>query len=352
MSFTYNDGGIRTSKTVNGVTTTYYLDGSRIVGEETNGNITVYFYDSLGLPIGFGYHASTYASGAFDVYWYEKNLQGDIVAIYNQAGTKIVSYYYDAWGACYTTNASSSVPTVVTNNPFRYRGYYYDIDLGLYYLNARYYDLNTGRFINVDSYVNGNGDIIGFNLFVYCSNNPIMFVDPSGKGFVDFFEKWWDSVVYHHSTIQETNTKVRAELVLGIVKDIQNYDSENTDEEKVLEANFFSSYKGTLVIKTRGDYALSFGVILLGRQYEDLSANTVRHEFGHRVQLDNMGLIRYIYKVAIPSVIANKMQDHGLPFDYYSSPWESEADYYGGATRQTFKDPWTEEDGYIKYIFR
>ena len=53
MSFTYNSDGIRTSKTVNGVTTTYYLDGSKIVGEETNGNITLYFYDSLRLPKGF-----------------------------------------------------------------------------------------------------------------------------------------------------------------------------------------------------------------------------------------------------------------------------------------------------------
>ena len=150
MSFTYNDGGIRTSKTVNGVTTTYYLDGSRIVGEETNGNITVYFYDSLGLPIGFGYHASTYASGAFDVYWYEKNLQGDIVAIYNHAGTKLLTYTYDAWGNFYTTNIASSVPTVVTNNPFRYRGYYYDTATELYYVSSRYYDPEIGRFINAD----------------------------------------------------------------------------------------------------------------------------------------------------------------------------------------------------------
>ena len=87
----------------------------------------------------------------FDVYWYEKNLQGDVVAIYNHAGTKLLTYTYDAWGACYTTNVASSVPSIVTNNPFRYRGYYYDVDLDLYYLNARYY--NTGRFISADGYV-------------------------------------------------------------------------------------------------------------------------------------------------------------------------------------------------------
>ena len=90
----------------------------------SRGPDALFFYDSLGLPIGFQYHASTYASGVFDVYWFEKNLQGDIVAVYDQAGNKIVSYKYDAWGDCYTTNAVSSVPTTVANNPFRYRGYY------------------------------------------------------------------------------------------------------------------------------------------------------------------------------------------------------------------------------------
>ena len=118
----------------------------------------------------------------FDVYWYEKNLQGDIVAIYNHAGTKLLTYTYDAWGNFYTTNIASSVPSVVTNNPFRYRGYYYDIDLGLYYLNARYYDANTGRFINPDSLMSGtNGSLHGFNLYAYCFNNPIQYVDHIGE---------------------------------------------------------------------------------------------------------------------------------------------------------------------------
>ncbi len=59
-------------------------------------------------------------------------------------------------------------------NPFRYRGYYYDIDTGLYYLQSRYYDPAIGWFINVDGYVNANGDIIGFNMGAYCSNNPVI----------------------------------------------------------------------------------------------------------------------------------------------------------------------------------
>ena len=80
-SFTYNESGIRTSKTVNGVTTTYYLSGSQIIAEETSGVLTVYIYDANGLPIGFIRNNTNY--------WYEKNLQGDIVAVYSETGSLV-----------------------------------------------------------------------------------------------------------------------------------------------------------------------------------------------------------------------------------------------------------------------
>ena len=73
---------------------------------------------------------------------------------------------------------------VRTYNPFRYRGYYYDTETGLYCLQSRYYNPQWGRFLNADGYVNANGDLIGFNMYAYCSNNPVMNVDPSGEGIV------------------------------------------------------------------------------------------------------------------------------------------------------------------------
>ena len=183
-SFTYNDEGIRTSKTKNGVITTYYLDGSRIVAEETSGNVTVYLYDSEGLPIGMQYHAASYAEDAWDIYWYEKNLQGDIVAVYNQSGTKLISYTYDAWGNISATYYNSGSSTTATKNPFRYRGYYYDVDLELYYLQTRYYDANTGRFISPDteSVISATPDALtDKNLYAYCDNNPVMRRDDDGE---------------------------------------------------------------------------------------------------------------------------------------------------------------------------
>ena len=127
------------------------------------------------------HRTTSYAEGAFDVFWYEKNLQGDIVAIYNSSGTKLVSYdYYDAWGNYTVSYSNSGASTGVVYNPFRYRGYYYDADLGMYYLQSRYYDAKICRFINADIYVSTGQGIIGFNMFAYCRNQVTTRVDDEG----------------------------------------------------------------------------------------------------------------------------------------------------------------------------
>ena len=186
-SFTYNDEGIRTSKTRNGTTTTYYLNGSQIVAEVTNSCVTLYVYDINGLPLGMQYHDADNPIDEWEIFWYEKNIQGDIIGVYDQAGTKLISYTYDAWGNFSENYLHSGVQySPVSKNPFTYRGYYYDRDLGFYYLNSRYYDSNTGRFISPDdaSYLGANGDINSYNLYAYCSNNPVMYQDPSGHSII------------------------------------------------------------------------------------------------------------------------------------------------------------------------
>ena len=185
MSFSYNSEGIRTTKTVNGVTTTYYLSGSKIIAEQTPSYTVIYLYEADGSPYGFQYISSTSSSAtAWESYVFEKNLQGDIVAVYDPWGAKYISYSYDAWGNATVTYHNGGASTSAAKNPFRYRGYYYDQDLGLYYNNTRYYDSKTCRWINADKYASTGQGMIGYNMFVYCGNNPIMLIDPTG-------EAWW-----------------------------------------------------------------------------------------------------------------------------------------------------------------
>ncbi len=155
------------------------------MGEEWDDKIILYLYDASGSPIGMMYRTTSYDIADWDVFWFEKNLQGDVVAVYNNVGTKVATYNYsDAWGNHLVSYSYGGSSTGAQYNPFRYRGYYYDTDLGMYYLQSRYYDPNTCRFINADGYVSTGQGLIGYNMFAYCGNNPVNRVDPTG-------EVWW-----------------------------------------------------------------------------------------------------------------------------------------------------------------
>ena len=177
----YDANGVRYSKVVPTnyytTTTSYFYDGNKLAQEKVivagmGGNPSTtyktYLYSSQGI-VGFAIGST--------VYTYRKNLFGDIIAIY-QGATKKAAYLYDAWGNCTITQDTDGVGTA---NPFRYRGYYWDNDLQLYYLMSRYYDPATGRFINADSLEYLDPETIGgLNLYSYCGNNPVMGVDPYG----------------------------------------------------------------------------------------------------------------------------------------------------------------------------
>ncbi len=116
---------------------------------------------------------------------------GDVTHIYTTDGTLVARYAYDAWGnhKIYDVNGNEVTKSMSDHigniNPIRYRGYYYDTETELYYLEARYYDPDTGRFISQDEidFILPN-HLTGLNLFAYCSDNPIMYTDPSGNFFL------------------------------------------------------------------------------------------------------------------------------------------------------------------------
>lgn len=180
-SFTYDAGGVRQSKTKDGVTTSYFTEGNRIHKEErSDGKTLIYAYDESGI-------ASITYNGT--LYYVQKNFQGDIVALVDQSGNVVAKYVYDAWGNGKVCNASGTENTsssfIGNINPFRYRGYYYDAETGLYYLQTRYYEPRAGRFLSPDSVDYIAPDLIGgLNLYAYCNNNPVMYSDPDGHFFL------------------------------------------------------------------------------------------------------------------------------------------------------------------------
>ena len=134
------------------------------------------------MPLGMQYHSMYYSEDSWDIYWYERNLQGDIVAVYSSSGIKLISYSYDAWGNFTTAYHNTGENSTAVKNPFKYRGYYYDSDLNLYYLNTRYYDPVVGRFISPDSALYHN--MFGYNMYAYCYNNPVNYADYTGESAV------------------------------------------------------------------------------------------------------------------------------------------------------------------------
>lgn len=173
ISYQYNPDGNRKSKTVNGITTTYTLDDNGNVTSQTDGTNTLNFtYDSN--------EKLQYLTLNGTKYTYETNVQGDVTGLSDSNGNEVVSYEYDSWGKALNIGGSL-VSTVGTLNPFRYRGYYYDSETGLYYLQSRYYNPDIGRFISKDD-TNDHMGLAGVsaNLSAYADNNPVMNIDPNG----------------------------------------------------------------------------------------------------------------------------------------------------------------------------
>ena len=153
-----------------------------------------FVYDDAGRPFALPFALKYSTDGtSFKTYYYVLNLQGDVVKLIHYIPgfeyESVATYEYDAWG-----NILSSSGRLAEINPLRYRGYYYDSETGFYYLQSRYYDPVNRRFINADSYASTGQGFIGTNMFAYCNNSPILFVDHDG----DDAEAvgWWASTMW------------------------------------------------------------------------------------------------------------------------------------------------------------
>ena len=176
VAYQYNADGLRTKKTVtqSGASTVYeYLwNESKLVGQKVGNDAVRILYDANDEPVGFTVNDTA-------SYYYVKNLQGDVLAIVDKTGAEKVSYVYDAYGQIVSMTGDATLQKL---NPCTYRGYYYDAETGLYYLQSRYYNPEWGRFINADKteVLNITNNVKQANLYIYAENNPINYIDSSG----------------------------------------------------------------------------------------------------------------------------------------------------------------------------
>lgn len=179
-----------------------------------------------------------------DTYFFVKNLQGDVTKIIDEDGTTVATYAYDAWGALLAENEDSSIEGF---NPFRYRGYVYDTETELYYLQSRYYDPKTGRFINADdsAYTDTySGSPLSTNMFAYCENNGVNGYDPSGN--------WRKS--YHYSITYNKGKWFTDPTILKWVKEADDYPCGST---KYYSAPFHSRSNSLEIAKKLFNEALN-----------------------------------------------------------------------------------------------
>ena len=202
---TYDENGLRLTKydSATDMDYSYYYRDNRLVrmtfnNDDVSGSQS-FHYDAEGNPLSVDYLIEYWGywdeNGNrvdlnecyyIDTYYYVTNIQGDVIALTDQFGRLLAEYTYDAWGNILDTVYYNDAQYYATYNPFRYRGYVYDIETGLYYVSSRYYDPEIGRWIspepNVDygEFDEGAG-LLGYNVYAYCANNPVMFKDETGE---------------------------------------------------------------------------------------------------------------------------------------------------------------------------
>jgi len=319
IEYKYNKDGIRTKKTINGKTTEYYLQGNKIIVEKTEDNMLYYLYNSSSSIIGFIYNGNNY--------YYLKNLQNDIIGILDNNLELVVTYEYDEWGSIISiTDANGNQITdenhIANINPFRYRGYYYDQESKLYYLNSRYYNPEWKRFINADTVLGMNNDHIGYNLFAYVSNNPINRVDSEGnfpnlfKSIAKAVNKVVTNLVKTVTTIIVKTTNV-AKTTINTTASITNKVVSTTS--KIITKVASTVSKGSFIIE--GGFGVGAGLngsimdIDTGASYyQDITYTLKNKELSINITGNaNMNILGFG---------ASKNFEHDYPFDINESGWK------------------------------
>lgn len=168
----YDQTGARVKKVVDGTVTEYHMAGDLIASETSNGKTMWYIYDCGANLLAVNIDGKYYI--------YIRNIQNNTIALVDESGKIVVNYAYDSWGKLLSIT-SSLKDTIGIQNPFRYRGYYYDNETGMYYLKNRYYDPEIRRLLCLDRFFSTGHGSVEKNMISYCLNNPTTYFDPKGN---------------------------------------------------------------------------------------------------------------------------------------------------------------------------
>ncbi len=172
-NYTYDEAGLRIGKTSpSGDVTKYLYNGTKLAAEIAPNYRLDFLYDEKGLLYGFVKDGTT-------KYFYVRDVLQNILGIIDSNGAFVVKYAYTGYGNVTVTQNTSNLASI---NPFRWKGYYFDRESGMYYCHTRYYVPEWCRWLNADhpSFLQADS-LQGLNLFTYCKNNPVSFTDPSGN---------------------------------------------------------------------------------------------------------------------------------------------------------------------------
>ena len=350
-NYTYNSSNLRRTKEWQDYTVTpmkagsntYWYEGDllsyEMILDSAGARYNFYMYDENSNLYGIIYNGSRY--------YYIRDILGNILGIVDSSGNIVVEYQYDAWGRMLSTTGSLA-STLGVDNPFRYKGYYYDFETGLYYNVTRYYNPEWGRWISADdvSYLDPSS-VNGLNLYAYCGNNPVMYSDSTGNFPVLAFLAIAAILLFTPVGGVVTQTAVSAVSYVGMAawavgdlafnggqgawKDMNaiSWNPFNSNEATVLGSSNVSFYKGAPVFLKNSGRSGSFYAISLSKRE---NADTLRHEWGHNVQAMIMGPGNYGLTVGVMSPLSMRASKWG---GYYNSPWETGADMFGGVQGRT-----------------
>ncbi|MBY6801068.1 DNRLRE domain-containing protein [Clostridium botulinum] len=221
IEFEYNDEGMRTRKITDDEDIYYHVVDDKVTYEVIYNNDgeeeeIYYTYDGDDRLVSLNFKGQEY--------YYVRNAENDIIALTDNSGKVVVSYAYDSWGKLLGIEGELK-DTLGVKNPYRYKGYRYDSETGLYYLKARYYNPELGRFISVDAVVGKTGEILSHNLFSYCANNPVNAIDEDGNRFEWIKSKWNAAKKAVSTAVKKVVSgvkRVAARVVSGVKKAVRS----------------------------------------------------------------------------------------------------------------------------------